>query len=123
MILSLDHNSLDTATEKENTIYVYMASENSVRPAWVDFYSHFHKWFKSLINWQMFNFYRVKLSKSREMDILTQPAKKELENSFIALWAIFLSYCEPNNTLTMVNSKFKSKHTSYLVCGLMWNLI
>jgi hypothetical protein len=29
MILSLDHNSLDTTAEKENTIYVYMASEES----------------------------------------------------------------------------------------------
>lgn len=33
MILSLDHNSLDTTTEKENTTYVYMAFENSAMSA------------------------------------------------------------------------------------------
>lgn len=33
MILSLDHNSMDTTTEKENITYVYIASENSAMSA------------------------------------------------------------------------------------------
>lgn len=106
MILSLDHNSLDTTTEKEKTIHVYTASEES---AWSGFYSHFHKWFKSLINWQMFSSHPVQLSRSRKINIVNAVGIWRIRDILYGFGGVFLCCAELSDTFTIVVLESKSE--------------